>query len=115
MKRIRFLPFILALLLLCTSCQRPTYELPWDTFCSTDTGEVELTAQERSFIIDLLNDAENWTYAIAKCPSDYTFHAQRQTIGYNCESGVFNDFTRQRSCILSEEDREALNAILRAK
>lgn len=115
----KFSVFLLLILsLLGTACTRPIYEQPWDTFCykaDAASSPVELSAKESGYVIDLLNNAENPTYDIAKCPSDYTFHTQRQSLGYNCEEGIFNDFTRKISIRISEEDRIKLNDILYSK
>ena len=110
---------ILGLFLACliflglSGCAMKIYRLPWDHFCySADgTSPVELDAEAKNYIIDLLNDGD-WYGEIAKCSTDYKFAAQAQSLGYNCEDGIFNDFTLNRSLRLSEEERLIVNELL---
>ena len=102
------------LLLLCLgSCAKKVYQLPWDHFCYSADGTdiIELDADEKSYIIDLLNEGD-WYGEIAKCTTDYKFSAQAQSLGYNCQEGIFNDFTLNRSLKVSEEDRLIINEFL---
>ncbi len=115
-KFIIFLSVLLSLLPL-SGCAERTYELSWDGFCYVP-GEpyeeaVELDPKDKNFIIDILNSA-TWTNDLAKCPADFIFVTQKQRIHYNCESGVFNDITRNKSTTLSEEDRTKINSILKS-
>ena len=113
MKKLIVLILLSSLMLSLCSCGIKLYKLPWDDFCysATDGSVIELELKEKQFIIDLLNEGK-WQWDIAKCPADVNFYTQSQTIGYNMECGVFNDFTLKRSLHLSEDDRITVNSYL---
>jgi hypothetical protein len=99
-------------MLLLSSCEIQVYKLPHDSFCYSDTDTVvELEIEEKEYIINLLNEGK-WHPDVAKCTTDYNFYTQKQSLGYNAEEGIFNDFTLSRSLKLSEEDRIAVNLYL---
>ena len=108
------LSFILALGF--CGCSQKIYELPWDHFCysAVDGSVIELEPAQKSFIIDLLNNGD-WHNDIAKCPSDVKLATQKQSIGYCAEEGIFNDFTREKSLKISEENRVIVNEYLGLK
>ena len=113
----KYLAFFLILLSLfsLSGCAGHTYELAWDGFCYTAEEyeqPVELDPKDKNYIIDILNNA-TWINDLAKCPADFVFVTQKQRINYNCESGVFNDITRGKSITVSEEERIAINKILK--
>ena len=109
------LSLIVAVLILLSliGCSKKIYQLPWDHFCYSADGisVVELDAEAKDYIIDLLNEGE-WYDDLAKCSTDYKFSAQEQSLGYNCEEGIFNDFTLEKSLKLSEEVRLIVNEFL---
>ena len=113
-KLIVFLTLLFSLLPL-SGCVKPTYELAWDGFCYTAEEHeqpVELDPKDKNYIIDILNSA-TWVNDLAKCPPDFVFVTQKQRVNYNCECGIFNDVTNERSTTVSEEQRIAINAILK--
>lgn len=117
MKKYLALLFVFLILLPFCGCTERNYELAWDGFCYVP-GEpyeeaVELDPKDKNFIIDILNNA-TWVNDLAKCPADFIFVTQKQRIHYNCESGVFNDITRNKSTTLSEEQRTKINSILKS-
>ena len=67
MKRLIATVLTLVLILGFGSCAKREYELPWDNFCysSNDGSVIELSAEEKSYIIDLLNNGK-WYGEIAK-------------------------------------------------
>lgn len=106
---------ILMLFAALSGCAERTYELAWDGFCYTAEAyeqPVELDPKDKNYIIDILNDA-TWVNDLAKCEADFIFVTQKQRIHYNCESGVFDDITSGKSTTVSEEDRVAINTILK--
>lgn len=112
MKKLIVLVITLTLMLLLSSCNIQLYKLPHDAFCYSDTDTVvELETEEKEYIINLLNEGK-WHPDVAKCTTDYNFYTQKQSLGYNAEEGIFNDFTLSRSLKLSEEDRIAVNLYL---
>lgn len=115
MKKVILLLTLLIFLLPLSGCIKPTYELAWDGFCYTAEEHeqpVELDPKDKNYIIDILNDAA-WINDLAKCPPDFVFVTQKQRVNYNCECGVFNDVTTGRSTTVSEEQRIAINAMLK--
>lgn len=113
MKKALAIVLTLLLILGLSSCVKREYELPWDHFCysASDGSVIELSAEEKNRIIDLLNKGE-WYGEIAKCTTDIKFATQRQSIGYCISEGIFNDFTQGKSLRLSDEDRNAINRYL---
>lgn len=113
MKRLIATVLTLVLILGFGSCAKREYELPWDNFCysSNDGSVIELSAEEKSYIIDLLNNGK-WYGEIAKCTSNVKFATKRQSIGYCLSEGIFNDFTQNKSLRLSENDRKIINGYL---
>jgi len=114
MKKLLAILLCLCSLFVFASCGNKEYELPWDHFCYTaeeNSSVVELEGKDKNYIIDLLNDAK-WTNDLAKCPADYKFYTKKQEVGYNAESGVFNDYTGKKSTTLSEVNRVRVNDIL---
>lgn len=113
----KYLAFFLALLALIplAGCAERTYELAWDGFCYTAEPyeqPVELDPKDKNYIIDILNNA-TWIDDAANCASDFVFVTQKQRVRYHCECGTFIDVTNQRSTTVSEEQRIAINAILK--
>ncbi len=114
-KYFAFLLVLLSLLSL-TGCAERSYELAWDGFCYTAGAyeqPVELDPKDKNYIIDILNSA-TWANDLAKCESDFVFVTQKQRVQYHCECGTFIDVTNQRSTTVSEEQRIAINAILKS-
>lgn len=113
MKRLSVIALSLILIFAIVGCSEPIYELPWDHFCyyADGGGAIELEPEEKRFIIDLLNSGD-WYDELAKCPADIEFAPQRQSVGYCTEEGIFNDFTREKSLKISEEDRITVNGYL---
>ena len=113
MKRGLSLILLLSLILSLCACAFEVYKLPHDEFCysAVDGSIIELEPYEKEFIIGLLNNGI-WHFGLAKCPADVKFYTQNQDIGYCAEEGLFNDFTLNRSLILSEEERVTLNSYL---
>ncbi len=108
---------VLVLALVCVlgpvGCTSKTYELPHDKFCySVDgTQTYELSADDRQYIIDLLNNA-SWVNDLSNCGSDFIFYTQKQEVRYHSECGTFNDYTNKKSATVSEEQRDIINAML---
>lgn len=111
-KRIAFL-FLTIFFIASVGCTGRIYALPHDQFCYSERNEnfIELELTEKEYLIALLNNG-NWYGETAKCSSDYTFYTKSQTVGYNAEEGIFNDFTLNRSLKISEKDRVCLNGYL---
>ena len=108
---------VLVLALVCViglvGCTRKTYELPHDKFCYSADGTqtYELSADDRQYIIDLLNNA-SWVNDLSNCGSDFIFYTQKQDVRYHSECGTFNDYTNKKSMTVSEEQRDTINAML---
>ena len=113
MKKMIALLCSLIVVIAMVGCTSKTYELPHDQFCYSESNGsvIALDLKEKEYIIDLLNNG-NWYGDIAKCPSDYKFYTKSQSIGYNTEEGVFNDFTLKKSLTISEENRVLINRYL---
>lgn len=112
MKKLIVLVITLTLMLLLSSCNIQLYKLPHDDFCYSDTDTVvDLEIEEKEYIINLLNEGK-WHPDVAKCTTDYNFYTQKQSLGYNAEEGIFNDFTLKRSLTLSDEQKETVNEYL---
>ena len=106
---------ILSLLcLLSVACAHKKYELAWDGFCYSlsDNCEIALSAEEKGYIIDLMNGGE-WTKGAANCLSDHVFYTKSQTVRYHSDCGTFADVTSGTILKVGEEDRLKINAILR--
>ncbi len=88
-------------------------ELPYDDFCFTidPSAAVEINAEDRDYIINLLNEAQ-WTNGLTNCGSDFVFYTQKQEVRYHSECGTFNDITNQRAMTVSEEQRIKINGIV---
>ena len=113
MKKLIALLCSIVVVMAMAGCTSKTYELPHDQFCYSESNGnvIELDLKAKEHIIDLLNNG-NWYGDIAKCPSDYKFYTKSQSIGYNTEEGVFNDFTLKRSLKISEDERVLINGYL---
>ncbi len=114
MKKLITLYLTLTILLMTlVSCSGKTYELPHDDFCFTvnPSTTVELNAEDRAYIIGILNEA-SWTNDLTDCGSDFVFYTQKQEVRYHSECGTFNDITNQRAMSVSDEQRVAINNIL---
>ena len=105
--------FILSVLFIfaVSACSNRVYELPWDTFCSKEFDIIELELEEKKYIINLLNEGD-WQYDVTKCACDYSFHPQKQSVGYHSECGIFNDYTRKKHIKVTEEQRLKINEFL---
>ncbi len=111
--------FVLTMLLLLSlaGCAEPIYQVPHDQFCyahllpTDQTREVKLAAEEKQYIIELLNGAQ-WIDSLTNCSSDFTFYTQAQEVRYHAECGTFNDITNQRAATLTEEQRQVVNRLL---
>lgn len=113
MKKIFVFTLILLVILGLTGCTLKIYKLPWDHFCylASDGSPIELELEEKNYIIDLLNKGK-WYGGLAKCPADIKFATQSQSLGYCSEEGIFNDFTLQRSLVVTEKQRITINGYL---
>lgn len=113
MKKIFSLLLTLILILSLIGCEKREYELPKGDFCfSSDYKRViELSSEEKNYIIDLLNNGE-WSEGIVRCDYDAKLETQQQYLGYNVSKGIFNDFTQKKSLQLAEEERGIVNEYL---
>ena len=113
MKKLIALVLALVCVLGLVGCTSKTYELPHDKFCysANSTQTYELSADDRQYIIDLLNSA-SWVNDLTNCGSDFVFYTQKQEVRYHSECGTFNDYMSKNSTTVSEEQRETINAML---
>lgn len=113
MKKLIALVLALVCVLGLVGCNQETYKLPHDQFCYsvTTSQDIELSADGRQHIIDLLNNA-TWVNDLAKCESDFIFYTQKQELHYHSDCGTFNDITNQKMTTLSEEQCAVINAML---
>lgn len=122
MKTLKFKSFFALMLALCClsfiGCAKKTYELAWDGFCYSllEAGEVRiiLDGKDKGYIIGLLNDGA-WQDGLAASEEDgdYLFITQRQRLSYSTQSGTFLDLTDNKTLILSEKQRNAVNDLLK--
>ena len=73
---------------------------------------MELEEKERKYVADLLNGAV-WEDAVTNCACDYIFYFQIPEVQYHSECGTFNDVTNQKHTVISAQERETLNGMLR--
>ncbi len=113
MKKLIALLFSLIFIMPLVGCVGETYELSHDQFCYSESNGsvVDLELREKEYVIELLNNGD-WYGEVAKCPSNYRFYTKSQSIGYNLDEGIFNDFTLKRSLKISDKDRTILNGYL---
>ncbi len=108
---------IIVLIMLCISCfglfacVEKNYTLPWDQFCTDETGEIKLKTEDKKYIIHVLNESE-WQNDLTDCGCDYTFYTQKQVVEYHSECGTFNDVTSKKSTKVAEEQRVRINSFL---
>ncbi|MBR6426946.1 MAG: hypothetical protein IKS28_03880, partial [Clostridia bacterium] len=119
MKRLILSAAAFLLLFALSGCLKP-YEAPWDQFCfnTLRNAEIILSAEDRNYIIDVLNNG-NWTGSlaedgIAEYFPDFVFCTQSQEVGYHSSSGTFSDGKRRKSMTVTGEQREKINAMLNA-
>ncbi len=117
MKRIFIFSLLLFFMFVSSVGCGKIYEIPHDQFCIY-TGETEglsmeisLSLSEKKDIIQILNNGK-WANKLTNCACNFKFYTQKQTVAYHTECGTFNDYTNQKSMIVSEEQRQKINAIL---
>lgn len=115
MKKIIVLVLALIYILGLTGCTRKTYKLPYDQFCYSiiNSQAVELQIKDKEYIVDLLNEA-SWINDLSNCDNDFVLYLQTQEVRYHSECGTFYDITNKKSTTISEEQRIAINTILKA-
>ncbi len=114
MKRLILSAAAFLLLFALSGCLKP-YEAPWDQFCfnTLRNAEIILSAEDRNYIIDVLNNG-GWTGSLAEHNPDFVFCTQSQEVGYHSSSGTFIDGKRGKSLTVTGEQREKINAMLNA-
>lgn len=79
----------------------------------SDKGnDKELTANEASAIVGILENAEWSEGATADCLNDYSVEISGKKIYYHSECGTFNDNEGNRSFTVSENQRVYINSLL---
>ena len=98
-----------------SGCAEKEYKFAWDGFCYT-AGEnsypVELAPKDQKYILRIMNNSL-WSSTFPEYEWDFIFSTQRQRVYYHCTSGTFADITSLKSLTVSEEERTAINNILK--
>lgn len=71
---------------------------------------VQLTDEDIEYLLSLWNDAQ-WEPDITKTMYDYVFEFGT-TIRYSSDYGLFNDVGNQRHFVVSENQRNQINALI---
>ena len=72
---------------------------------------VELSETDQANILKLMNNGE-WEYDVTNCGYDYIFTIENTKIFYQSSNGNLNDSKHVQHKLLSDDERELLNAIL---
>ena len=106
---------IAVIFVLCALLKGPDYTRNYQGTVSCivySTGNpVELSETDQANILKLMNNGE-WAYDVTNCGYDYIFTIENTKIFYQSSNGNLNDSKHVQHKLLSDAERELLNAIL---
>lgn len=113
MKKIIALGLLLVFVFLAVGCKEEKQESPEPAICYSIDGTkaYDLSAEEKEYITDLLNNA-NWVNDLSNCAHDIEFQIQNKQLRYASFCGVFDDWTNGKTTTVSEEQRDTINKML---
>lgn len=113
MKKIIALGLLLVFVFLAVGCEKEKPELQEPAICYSIDGTIayDLSAEEKEYITDLLNNA-NWVNDLSNCTHDVEFQIQNKQLRYASFCGVFDDWTNGKTTTVSEEQRATINKML---
>ena len=104
---------MLVIVLALTSCFSK-YKGPVSTVSHIETDKstssTELSEENQQKILDILNDGK-WTSDLPECIYDYEITVDGREIRYSSSPGIFYDVTKNKSLLLSEEDKSEVNKL----
>ncbi len=80
---------------------------------SVEFSHIEVADYSSALILDLLNNGE-WINDVTDCAHDYVLKFDDSSLRYHSSCGTFIDIEKGRSLRLSESDKEAVGAIMKA-
>ena len=87
--------------------------LIWDASFIADGGKYQTLSSDDSKAVDKLLRYKKWQEGLYDCVNDVKLLNAEQILKYSSDCGAVNDTDKNRSIVLSDNDRQKLNAILK--